>query len=168
METVYTAGGELEKVQKVTELDKVNELDRINELSRVEVIEQIERIGPDHIFPAEEDPYIKGIRLAIDPEDVTKEFTYKLPQDMVLIAVSVNSSGYGDGDYWEAFYSLSGKQQDEVQFVETNYTKEIPETFPMVGFLGGKKLPKDSTIRIVFHNESTTYKTVWFTLRFLR
>lgn len=159
---VYSGGGDLDKLGLLQTVESVQSVDRVE---TIRTVDRVESIGPEHIFPIEPDPYIKGLRLEVDQDDPFQEFTYTLPESMVLVSIAIHASGYADGDYWEAFYNTGAGER---KFVETCYTKEVPETFPMVGFLGGKRLAQLSTVRIRFVNATGTYKTVWFTLRFLR
>lgn len=127
------------------------------------IIDEIKKINfPAHLFPTKTKPFTKGFRLETPPIAGIYPKSYTAPSDMELVDVGIACSGYGDGDFWELFI-------DTEKIMETVYTKEVPQHINAGTTLYTViRIPAGSTIRLDFHNDSATSKTVWFDLRFLK
>lgn len=132
------------------------------------VIDEIKKINwPAHLFPRKTLPYVKGFRIDIPAVIGSYSAQFTCPEEMELINVSLACSGYKDEDEWEFTTQAPGESPYTV--VESMPTRELAESINMGNVLYiVHRLPKDSSIRFTFHNNSGTSKIVWPSVRFLR
>jgi hypothetical protein len=130
------------------------------------VVDEVKKIHlPPGLFP---DPdkllhYTKGFRFVIPALTGIYTDTFTVPWDCHLVAASVVCSGYFDGDFWEMY--VGDETDDANRWVETCYTKELPETVEFTNAFA--KVPSGTVVTVNFHNDSGTSKTVWLNLKFL-
>jgi len=138
-------------------------VDKVKQVAQVSVVEEVKRINfPEHLFPTKHRPFTKGFRMSIPAMTGTYETVYTPEEDMELVDIGIACSGYADNDYWELLVG-------DYKVVETMYTKELPEHINMGTTLYVvHAVPAGTPMRLQFHNDSGTSKTVWFNLRFLR
>ena len=135
----------------------------MDDVKRVRVVDEVKKINfPPHLFPELSRPFTKGFRMEVPPLRGLYQKTYTVPQDMELIDVGLACSGYGDEDFWEL-------QVGPNKIIETMYTKELPQHINMGATLYVvEKIPAGTDITLYFRNNSSSSKTVWFDLRFLK
>lgn len=124
---------------------------------------QVDRIGslPYPLFPSKSIPFVKGLRLPVPAMAGAYEAIYQPEVDVEFVELKVAASGYADGDWWELLVG-------EEKLFETIYTKELPEVAPAGPAGLVYPVPAGTSIRFVFHNDTSTSKTLWMELRFLR
>lgn len=149
----YNAGGTVDKLKKV---------ENIEHLSNVNVVQEIKSIGSIVGFAKKTQPYntMFMINVPAGVNEVTREFI--LPNEEVeILALSVTCSGYGEDDNFDLYFN------GELWF-ENWYCSEVKDGL----FLGSStyvyQAPPNSIIKLKFKNESETSKKVWVGVRMLK
>lgn len=127
------------------------------------VIDEVKKINfPPHLFPQKTKPFTKGFKIDIPAMAGVFEQKYIPAVDVELVDVGLACSGYGEDDYWEMAVGTE-------KTIETMYTKELPQNINMGTTLYTViKILAGTEIKLQFHNNSGSSKTVWFDLRFLK
>lgn len=125
------------------------------------VVDEIKNIGRIKNFPQLTQPFNTMVKMDIPAIVGLYEAEYEtLDQDVEILGLTVTCSGYGEQDKYDLYLN------EQVWFKDW-YFGEVREGL----FLGTSTFvyackPK-STLKIVFHNDSGTAKTVWFGIRML-
>lgn len=133
----YNAGGTVDKVKRIDEIGKI-----VN-------------------FPQKTQPYNEMVKLDIPAMEGPQEIIYETPDsDTEILALTVTCSGYGEKDKYDLFVN-------DKQWFKDWYCSEVREGL----FIGSSTFvystPPRTTVRLVFHNDSGTAKTLWFGIRML-
>lgn len=136
--TVYTVGGELDKVKKV---NYVKEIKNFAQLSQ---------------------PYNKMIMINVPAISGIYDLDYTSPnEEMELLSFVVTCSGYGENDYYNLYVN-------EELWYDTWFPTEVKEGLYIGTSTYVYKLPPESKIKLKFVNISGTAKKVWLGIRMLR
>lgn len=172
----YNAGGTVDKVKNINNLDEVGNVDNIINLENVETLKKLESV--DHleqisnVTKVEEIGKIKGFATMTQPYNIMEmfdvpameqefEFAMDLPAtDVEILAISLTCSGYGEDDHYDLFFN-------DIRWFKDWYCSEVKEGL----FLGTSTYvyaaPAGSTIKLVFKNDSGTSKKIWLGVRML-
>lgn len=125
------------------------------------VVDEVKKIGRIVGFPEFTQPFNEMIKVDIPGVNDVFEITYTTPNEEVeILALTVTCSGYGETDKYDMFVN-------ESQWFKNWYISEIKEGL----FLGTStfvyRTPANTTIKLLFHNNSSTSKTLWLGIRML-
>ena len=125
------------------------------------VVGEVKKIGSIKGFPENTQPFNEMVITRIPAASGDVEIEYVTPPDDVeILAITVTCSGYGETDTYDMFVG-------DRQWFKNWALSEVKEGL----FLGSStfvyKTESETPIRLVFHNNSGTSKTVWFGIRML-
>lgn len=151
----YNAGGTVDKVKRIANLEEV---DNVSNIENVNTIEEINKIRG---FASKTQPYNLMTYIDIPAMKGEYEEIMFLPsQEVEILAISLTCSGYGEDDHYDLYFN------DRIWF-DNWYCAEVKEGL----FLGSSTYvyaaPPNSKIKIVFKNDSGTSKKVWIGVRML-
>lgn len=151
----YTAGGVLDKVKNVENIDKMVELEQVSNVTMVQEVGKIKN------FPQKSQPYNTMQMFDIPALPGPFVFTMTLPpKEVEILALTLTCSGYGEDDHYDLEFN-------GVKWFEDWYCSEVKEGL----FLGTSTYvylaPASSSITLTFKNDSKTSKKVWLGVRML-
>lgn len=138
----YTAGGSLDEIKKINNIKNITQVDKV--------------VG----LPIYRRPYNTMMKLDIPAIKRDYESIYTVETDCEMIAISLNCSGYGESDNYDIY------ADDKILFKKW-YCAEVQEGLYLGTTISSYHLNKDAKLKLVFHNESSTAKTVWLGIRML-
>lgn len=169
----YNAGGVVDKVKNLKQLEQVDDIaniqtlqyvddiNKIGTLQQVNNVDTIGEIGKIKNFPTKTQPYnvMKCFDIPALPGPFVEEFQLP-PFDVEILAITLTCSGYGEDDHYDLEFN-------GVKWFEDWYCSEVKEGL----FLGTSTFvyyaPASSTIKLTFKNDSQTSKKVWLGVRML-
>lgn len=137
-EVAYVAGGEIDKVKRVNQVDRIRNFAYLSQ------------------------PYNKMTMINVPAIAGVYDLDYVTPkEEMELISIVVTCSGYGENDYYNLYVN------DELWF-DTWFPTEVKEGLYVGTSTYVYVLPASSRIKLKFVNISGTAKKVWLGVRMLR
>jgi len=145
------AGGQLEK------LDNINNIQSVNQIDLIKKIQYPEALVPDVDMPG-----TKGFRINITSDEVSDTpVTHSFDMDVYLSSINVTCETYDDLDYWELSIGTD-------KLCESIYTLDVPvDSNSGVGFQIFPKITSGTVVTFNFHNGSAIPKKVWVTLGYM-
>lgn len=136
----YSAGGEIDKVKKVKDVEYVEEIKNFAQLSQ---------------------PYNKMVAVSVPAMEGTYIVEWTSPNvPAELLAIVVTCSGYGEDDYYNLYVN-------DILWFDTWYPTEVKEGLYIGTSTYVYKMEPETKFRLEFHNESGTSKKVWLGVRTL-
>ena len=137
-EVAYVAGGELDKVKRVNQVDRIRNFAYLSQ------------------------PYNKMTMINVPAIAGVYDLDYVSPdEETELMSIVVTCSGYGENDYYNLYVN------DELWF-DTWFPTEVKEGLYVGTSTYVYVLPPKSQIKLKFVNISSTAKKVWLGVRMLR
>lgn len=137
-EVAYVAGGELDKVKRVNQVDRIRNFAYLSQ------------------------PYNKMTMINVPAIAGVYDLDYVSPdEETELMSIVVTCSGYGENDYYNLYVN------DELWF-DTWFPTEVKEGLYVGTSTYVYVLPPKSQIKLKFVNISGTAKKVWLGVRMLR
>lgn len=166
----YNVGGDIDKVKKINILEEIEKLDNVESIDNVKHIDNLQDV--ENIKYLDEIGRIRGFATKTQPYNFMKEFDVPalvtdytfimdLPEvDCEILAITLTCSGYGEDDHYDLFFN-------GVQWFKDWYCSEVKEGL----FLGTSTYvyaaPANSSIKLIFKNDSGTSKKIWLGVRML-
>lgn len=163
----YNVGGDIDKVKKIKLLEEIENVDIINNVKNIDMLQDV-----DNINYLNEIGKIRGFATKTQPYNFMKEFDvpalkndYTFTMDLTtvdceILAITLTCSGYGEDDHYDLFFN-------GVQWFKDWYCSEVKEGL----FLGTSTYvyaaPANSSINLIFKNDSGTAKKIWLGARML-
>ena len=137
-QTVYVAGGELDKVKKINYVERIKNFAYLSQ------------------------PYNKMTMINVPAIAGVYDLDYTSPdEETELVSIVVTCSGYGENDYYNLYVN------DELWF-DTWFPTEVKEGLYIGTSTYVYVLPPASNFKLKFVNISGTAKKVWLGVRMLR
>lgn len=164
---------ELTLVQTINEVkvvDEIKVIDEINDIKggtldlikNLQIVDEVKNIGHIAGFPKYSKPFNTMVKIDIPALAGDYIGEYDIPDEEVeIFSLTVTCSGYGESDNYDIFL-------DEDKWFDKWYLSEVKEGL----FIGTSTfvyvVPANSKLKIVFHNDSGSAKTLWFGIRMLK